>query len=54
MKARRKRRRRIFHIFGSQDPSDFLVVTTLRWDRTLGERIRGALGDVRKTRRIMP
>ena len=31
---------RIFQIFGSQGPSDLLVVNTLRWERRLEEKRR--------------
>ena len=30
--------KRIFQIFITQDPSDFLVVNTLRWERTFEEK----------------
>ena len=32
--------RRIFQIVGSQGPSDFLFVNTLRWERRLEEKRR--------------
>ena len=40
MKARRNKGLRIFQIFSSQGPSDFLVVNTLRWRRRKEEQRR--------------
>ena len=40
MNATKRKVRRIFHIFGSQGPSEFLVASTLRLERRMEETWR--------------